>query len=293
MEILRNEPMSRHTSFRIGGPVAELWLPQAKDELADAITTLRARDIEPLIIGNGSNLLFPDEPTDTIAIKTVPAISSLRQYDETVVYAAAGVTLARLATYAADHAMSGLEFAHGIPASVGGAIFMNAGAYGGEVGNLVRSVDVLTADGELATMKREDCDFSYRHSAFHDNGAVVLSAVFDLSLGDETEIRERMRTLSEQRREKQPLDLPSAGSAFKRPPPKNGESQYAAAMIDACGLKGYCVGGAAVSEKHAGFVVNLGGATCNDVLRLLEHMQTVVFRECGVELETEIRVVRG
>ena len=292
IEVRYNEPMNRHTSFKIGGPVAELWLPQTKLDLTDAFAKLKRCGVTPLLFGNGSNLLFSDETKDIIAVKTVPSLGAVKLLGDTAVYAECGVTLARLALFAAENSLAGLEFAHGIPGSVGGAIYMNAGAYGGELGQAVRCVDILTAEGELTSLTREQCDFSYRHSVFHDNGAIVLSAVFDLSPSRETDIRAKMHELSVARREMQPLEYPSAGSAFKRPAAKNGEPQFAAAMIDECGLKGFRVGGAAVSNKHAGFVVNLGGATCDDVLRVLEHVQTVVFGRFGVTLEPEIKVVR-
>lgn len=286
IEIRYDEPMRMHTSFKIGGPVRAMVFPGNEDELASTIQKLRERDIDFLVIGNGTNLLVAEKPLEFVAVKTPPGENGITALSDTTLQAYSGVSLSRLATHACNCALSGLEFAHGIPGSVGGAVFMNAGAYGGEVGDLIVSVKALLPDGDIRTFSVGDCGFSYRHSNFSDNGAVILSAAFRLGVDCTAGILEKMHSFAAQRREKQPLDLPSAGSTFKRPP-----GGFAAAMIDECGLRGFSVGGAAVSEKHAGFIVNKGGATFDDVLRVIEHVRSTVFSVHGVELMPEIRII--
>ncbi|MDR0839701.1 MAG: UDP-N-acetylmuramate dehydrogenase [Oscillospiraceae bacterium] len=286
IEVRRGEPMSAHTSFKIGGAVDAMVFPKSEGELVAALRALRGRGIDPLIVGNGTNLLVSDNPRGVVAVKTVPGVGELRAEGERSVRASCGVTLARAAAFAGERALAGLEFAHGIPGSVGGAVFMNAGAYGGEVGGVVRSVTALTKSGEIAELSRGECGFSYRRSGFPEGNLIVLSVIFDLSEGNPEDIQRNMQNFAEQRREKQPLELPSAGSAFKRP-----KSGYAATLIDEAGLKGYRVGGAAVSRKHAGFIVNLGGASFGDVLSVMEHVRETVFLRTGIELEPEVRVI--
>ncbi|NLB29360.1 MAG: UDP-N-acetylmuramate dehydrogenase [Clostridiales bacterium] len=288
IEIRYGEPMCLHTSFKIGGPVQAMVFPKNESELALTVRGLRPFETPSLIVGNGTNLLVAEKPLALIAVKTPPGESGIKQLSETAIRAYCGAPLSRLAAFACESGLSGLEFAHGIPGSVGGAVFMNAGAYGGEVGDFITSVDAVSLRGGARTFLRGECGFSYRHSAFCENGAVILGAVFELNPGDKSEIREKMRALGEQRREKQPLDLPSAGSTFKRP-----SGAFAAAMIDEAGLRGFRVGGASVSEKHAGFVVNDGGATFDDVLRVIEHVKNEVFRRTGTLLVPEVRIVGG
>lgn len=275
--------MSRHTSFRIGGPAALMAFPAGREQAAAAVQAAAEVGIEPFFLGNGSNLLAADGRIDRFLIKT----SLLRRcrIREDRMDADGGLTLARLAVKAREAGLSGLEFAHGIPGTLGGAVTMNAGAYGGEMAQVVRRVTVLNADG--TTERTEHFDFGYRHSAFSDGRRLILGATLALAPGDPAVIAARMEELGAKRREKQPLDLPSAGSAFKRP-----EGYFAAALIDQCGLKGTQIGGAQVSEKHAGFIVNRGGATCADVLALVELVRDRVRAQTGVELEPEIKVLR-
>ena len=286
--VLREEePLSRHTSFRIGGPAALLLLPGSAEELSALCRFLAGKGVKPLLIGNGTNLLFPDEGIGRVVIKTSPAVGRLRVEGGRIT-AEAGATLAHTAAEALNAGLTGLEFAHGIPGSVGGGVVMNAGAYGGELKDVVTETEYLDENLETRVLRGTEHDFSYRHSFFSSREGVVLRTVFALTPGDPEAIAARMRELSEKRRASQPLDLPSAGSTFKRP-----AGGFAAALIDEAGLKGFTVGGAQVSPKHAGFVVNIGGATCADVLRLIEHIQKTVLDRSGIELEPEVRIIRG
>jgi len=286
LELRVNEPMNRHTTFRVGGPAALMALPADEGQLISAARLALREGVAPLYVGNGSNLLVDDKGLDAFVIKTAPRMSPCRVRGNQIV-AGAGILLAQLANAAAEHDLTGLEFAHGIPGSLGGAVTMNAGAYGGEMKQVVQSVLVLDRQGELVEISADDCDFSYRHSAFADGSRLIIYAKLRLAPGDGDAIRSRMAELMTRRREKQPLELPSAGSTFKRP-----VGHYAAALIDQCGLKGLTVGGAQVSAKHAGFVVNTGSASCADILRLIEQVQERVFRETGVQLEPEVKYLR-
>ena len=284
MELRADEPMSRHTSFRIGGPAALMALPKTKNEAALAVKTARAQGITPFFLGNGSNLLVPDEGYDGFVIRLAGEFNQVREVNGHLVSGGA-VTLARLANAACARGLTGLEFAHGIPGSVGGAVFMNAGAYGGEMSQVVTAVTCMDENGEIATVT--DFDFAYRHSAFSDGRRLILSAEFKLEQGDRDAIKARMDELAAQRQSKQPLEYPSAGSMFKRP-----VGHFAGALIEQAGLKGLSVGGAQVSEKHAGFIINVGGATCTDVLDLVRQVQERVKAAFGVDLEMEVRVLR-
>lgn len=284
LELRPGEPMSRHTSFRIGGPAALMALPKTREEAVCAVQTAALLDIQPFFMGNGSNLLVPDEGVERFLIKSVPGLSACAVRGNNLT-ADGGVSLARLAALARERGLTGLEFAHGIPGSLGGGVTMNAGAYGGEMAQVVRAVTCLTRAGAVETVT--DCAFGYRRSAFSGGERMILQAVLELQPGDPEEIRARMQELSARRQAKQPLEFPSAGSMFKRP-----AGHFAAALIDQCGLKGVAVGGAQVSEKHAGFVVNRGDATCADVLELVERVKARVLAQTGVELEMEVRVLR-
>ena len=287
MVIKENEPLARHCSFRIGGPAAALLAPGSAEELAAVCRWLREKGEDPLLLGNGTNMLFPDEGLDRLVVQTCPNVGGLRA-EGTELFAECGATLARAATAALNAGLTGLEFAHGIPGSVGGGVVMNAGAYGGELKDVVTRTDYLDADGNVRTLRGGEHEFSYRHSFLSEREGVVLRTVFSLAPGDPAAITARMQELAEKRRTSQPLDMPSAGSTFKRP-----VGGYAAALIDEAGLKGFTIGGAQVSAKHAGFVVNAGGATCADVLRLMEHIQKTVLERSGVRLEPEVRIIRG
>lgn len=283
LEILEKEPMSRHTTFRVGGPAALMALPKSARQAADAVRAAEQEGITPVFLGNGSNLLAADEGLDAFVIKTAGGLCGVT-VDGTIVTAESGVLLSRLAAVACDSGLTGLEFAHGIPGSLGGAVTMNAGAYDGEMAQVVTSVTLLNTSGEEETT--DQLDFSYRHSAFSDGTRLILSARLQLRPGDPALIRARMEELMERRRSKQPLEWPSAGSTFKRP-----QGHFAAALIDQCGLKGLSVGGAQVSEKHAGFIINKGGATCADILALMELVRRRVFDQSGVTLEPEVKLL--
>lgn len=280
--------MARHTSFRIGGPARRMACPVSAEQLVLLYEFARECGARPLMIGNGTNLLVPDEGLDRLVIDTTGLGTLETGPEPETIMAGCGVSLARLASFACQQGWTGLEFAHGIPGSLGGAVSMNAGAYGGEMKDVVVSTRYLDHDLNLCEVVGAAHDFGYRHSVFSDTDCVVLGSTLALTPGDPAEIRARMLDLSERRRSRQPLDLPSAGSTFKRP-----AGGYAAALIDAAGLKGYAVGGAQVSEKHAGFVVNRGGATFDDVLRLMDHIRSEVLRTSGVELEPEVKIIRG
>lgn len=282
-EFLTNEPMNRHTTFKIGGPAEVFALPESENQVLDLITACKENEIPFFVLGNGSNLLVSDSGIKGVVISFSQKLNRISR-SENCLTASAGASLTALCRAAANERLSGLEFAFGIPGSVGGAVFMNAGAYGGEMKDVVKSVTSLFQSGEIRTISANDADFGYRHSAFQQNGAVILSAQVELFDGSQAEIEEKMRDILSRRKDKQPLEYPSAGSAFKRP--KNG---FAAAMIDECGLKGFSIGGAQVSEKHAGFVINRGNATCEDVLRLLDAVRERVFEKTGVMLEAEIK----
>ncbi len=279
------EPMKVHTSFRIGGP-AELFLtPENAAQLVETIRILRRHEIPIFILGNGSNLLVRDKGIRGAVIQLSGRMSALKT-DGTVLYAEGGALLSAAAAKAAEAGLTGLEFASGIPGSIGGAVMMNAGAYGGEMKDVLESVDVLTRDLQMETLPVERLGLSYRHSSLAERGDIVLGARFRLEQGDPQAIQARMAELAEQRREKQPLQYPSAGSTFKRP-----EGYFAGKLIQDAGLKGKTIGGAQVSEKHAGFLINTGNATAEEMLELIAFCQRTVEEKFGVRLETEVRIV--
>ena len=280
------EPMDRHTTFRIGGRAELFCRPKGTEELRTVCRILKEKGVRPFVMGRGSNLLFGDGELKGIVIQLAENQGEIERLSERELYAQSGATLVQLARTARDLGLSGLEFAGGIPGAVGGGIAMNAGAYGGEMKDVTAWVDVLDGQLELRRLTPEDCDFSYRHSAFLDGEDIILGAAFRLTPESGKVISQRMEEYKAKRVATQPLNYPSAGSTFKRP-----AAGIAAKMIDEAGLKGYTVGGAQVSEKHAGFVINRGGATCSDVLKLMDHVQTVVEERTGVRLEPEVRIV--
>ena len=281
-----NEPLAAHCTFKIGGPAKLFVMPENEQQLCSAVALCKEQAVRYYLLGNGSNILFADEGFSGVVID-VSALDAEIAVEDTVLTAGAGVRLAALCKAALKHGLSGLEFAYGIPGTVGGAVYMNAGAYGGEMKDVLEAVSYLTADGRWVDSEASELDFSYRHSAFEENDACILGAVFHLEKGDPDAIKARMNELMQKRIDKQPLDKPSAGSTFKRP-----AGAFAAALIDQCGLRGYRHGGAAVSDKHCGFVVNLGGATCADVLALCDEVRAIVKEKTGYDLEKEIRVVK-
>ena len=284
-QVLREEPMDRHTTFRIGGPARRFVRPAGAAQCG-ALLSLTAEEGWPvLVIGNGSNLLVSDGGLDALVIYT-GSLDGVARTGGRTVRAGAGLSLARLASFARREELGGLEFAHGIPGSLGGAVCMNAGAYGGEMKQVLSAVTAWFPGEGVRRLAREELDLNYRHSVFSDKRGVVLEAELLLEPRNGDEIASLMEDLSRRRREKQPLEYPSAGSTFKRP-----EGHFAGSLIEQCGLKGFRVGGAQVSEKHAGFVINTGGASCADVLTLIAHIQDVVYRETGVRLEPEVKIV--
>ena len=287
LELRRDEPMSRHTTFRVGGPAALMALPRG-EEVKTVIETAFRWNVVPLFLGNGSNLLVSDGGYDGFVVKLGEPYSGGEVYANELM-AGGGMPLSRAANLALEHGLTGLEWAAGIPGTVGGAVSMNAGAYGGEISQVLHQVHTLGYDGRFEVFRSEECDFSYRHSVFLEEQHLILEAIFILKKGDSAEIKAQMDDLAQRRREKQPLEYPSAGSTFKRPAPVGGQPVYAAALIDQCGLKGLTVGGAQVSEKHAGFVINRGGASCGDIMDLMSQVRERVFRETGVALEPEVR----
>lgn len=288
IKIVSEEPMSRHTSFHIGGPAKRMAFPGDTGELAFLLRLGEECGARPLVAGNGTNLLAPDEGLDRLVIETSGVNLLEKGSEPNDITAACGVPLARLADFACKLGLSGLEFAHGIPGTVGGAVCMNAGAYGGEMKQALIGASVLFPGEKPQFLGVDALHLRYRHSLLTEHpGSVVLAANFRLTPGDPEEIRKKMQDLMQRRKTAQPLEWPSAGSAFKRP-----EGHFAGTLIDQCGLKGLTVGGAQVSEKHAGFLINRGGATCADVLELIRQVQERVFHETGVQLEPEIRIVQ-
>ncbi len=286
IDLKQGEPMCRHTSFQIGGPVAVMTFPNSPEQVGEILKIARQYEITPMILGAGSNILAPDEGLDTVVIELRTAMNRVEERSKGEFEAQAGAAMARLATFAMERGYTGLEFAHGIPGTVGGGVYMNAGAYGGEMCQVVTGVTAMDRQGSLLEIPSEELDLSYRHSRFMNEDLVILSVRVKLEKGDREEIRAKMAELMSRRRASQPLELPSAGSTFKRP-----KTGYAAAMIEAAGLKGLRVGDAQVSEKHAGFVVNRGRATCKDVLELMTQVQDRVEQDTGVRLEPEVRIL--
>ena len=285
MELSFDEPMSNHTSFRIGGGAEIMAFPKTREELADILKVSTLLDCNCAILGAGTNVLAPDGGLPGVVICLKDCLDGLEQSAPNRIRVMAGVTMARAAVFAANLGLSGLEFAHGIPGSVGGGVYMNAGAYGGEICQVCTAVEVMDRQGQVRQLTAQQMNFSYRHSLLEDTKELVVSAEFTLTPGDPEVIWSRMKELIAKRTASQPLNLPSAGSAFKRP-----VGGYASALIQESGLKGYQVGGAAISEKHAGFAVNLGGATAQDVQQLLRQVSDQVYAKTGIRLEPEVRI---
>ena len=282
IEYSENESMALHTSFKIGGN-AEFYLkPNSADSLAKLISFLNSINMPYFILGSGSNLIVSDKGIKGAVINTV-GLNKISLIGDTAICAEAGVSLAALCTFAKENGLTGLEFAYGIPGSVGGALYMNAGAYGGDMSNVVLKAESITEKGIIKTRPLNELKLGYRTSLFKTNGEIITAVYFALQKGNKENIEAEMSAIIEKRKKSQPLEYPSGGSTFKRP-----EGYYAAALIDECGLKGKSVGGAMVSEKHAGFVINYNKATCSDVLGLVDFIKQTVKSQKGVDLETEI-----
>ena len=285
IELRFEESMSRHTSFRIGGPVEVMAFPKNQEELAKILKASALMDLNPAILGAGTNILAPDEGIRGLVICLKDCMDGMEQLDETHIRVAAGVTMTRAAVFAANLGLSGMEFAHGIPGTIGGGVYMNAGAYGGEICQICESVEVMDMAGNVSIRTNEEMKFSYRHSVLEEEQAIVLGATFRLIPGETEKIKATMKELQAKRSASQPLDLPSAGSAFKRP-----VGGFAAALIDQAGLKGFAVGNAGISVKHGGFAVNLGGATAAEMKELLVRVSDIVYEKSGIRLEPEVRI---
>lgn len=280
------EPLAKHTSFRVGGPAKRMAFPKTAEEIVILMGFLRELGVRAVLLGNGTNVLCPDEGVDAVVVATGD-MNAIERTGDAELTADAGVTLARLAAYAWKAELTGLEFAHGIPGTLGGGVVMNAGAYDGALSDVLGEVTALWPDG-VRTLKPEQLRLSYRHSVFTgEPEAVVLRARVRLKPGDGAAIKARMDELMDKRKASQPLEWPSAGSTFKRP-----EGHFAGRLIEQCGLKGARVGAAEVSTKHAGFVINTGGATCADVLGLIEKIQKTVLDATGVMLEPEVKLLK-
>ena len=279
-------PMSAATTFKVGGPADLLIDIPSADAAAQVLRTCREDGIPYLFIGNGSNLVFGDKGYRGAVLRLDSRKATATLRDDTTIYAPAGMSLQRLCLFARDHSLTGLEFAYGIPGTVGGAVYMNAGAYDSEMVNVVQSADCITAEGALVTIPAADLAMTYRHTALMESDHIVVGATLRLQAGDKDAIWDKMKDFMARRHDKQPLEFPSAGSFFKRP-----VGHFAGKLIQDAGLKGFTVGGAQVSEKHAGFVINRGGATAADLVELCRRVQEKVLAEFGVQLEPEVRFV--
>lgn len=288
--IFYNEPLKKHSTFRIGGNADVLVVPQNLLQIKTLFSYIKEKSIPYIVIGNGSNLLFSDEGFRGIVVKIGSEFSGIESTltdDGMILNVKAGTLLSRLAAFACENSLTGLEFASGIPGSVGGAILMNAGAYDGEISQVLFEsmyLDINTMS--VGTKSFEMHEFAYRHSSYEDDGFIILSGSFKLKTGNKDDILFKMKDLNSRRVSKQPLEFPSAGSTFKRP-----VGHFAGKLIEDAGLRGFSIGGAQVSEKHCGFVINKGGATCSDILNVIEYVKSTVFDKFGVELETEVKII--
>lgn len=283
--LMINEPMSKHTTFKIGGLADYLVFPAATDEIAAVLDTAKRHNVPVTVLGNGSNVLVLDRGIRGLVIKFGPHMGYIR-HSGSILYAGAGALLADVSKYAAANALTGFEFAIGIPGSIGGAVFMNAGAYEGEMSQVVQAATAVCSNGRVRRFSLKELAFGYRHSVFQDNNCVICEVELRLSNGEDNSIRNRLSEYTSKRESKQPLEMPSAGSTFKRP-----QGYYAGTLIEKAGLKGTSVGGAQVSTKHAGFIINAGGATANDVLALISKVQDNVYQQFGVLLHPEVKVL--
>ena len=281
-----DEPMINHTSFCVGGPAKLLIKPKDEESLIEILKEIKKNNYNYYILGNCTNIIVKDKGFDGIIIKLKNKLNDVKKVSDTEIYAGAGVSLKKVSEFAMENSLSGLEFAHGIPGSLGGGVVMNAGAYDGEMTDVIKSVRLLDENFHVIEVPCQDMNFSYRHSLVQERGLVVLGATFSLSRGNKDDIREKYGEFDRRRAEKQPLDMPSAGSTFKRP-----RGYFAGKLIDDSGLRGFTHNGAGISEKHCGFVVNKDKATARDVLETIEIVQKVVHDKFGVNLEREVKII--
>ncbi len=284
-EYLTDAVLKNYTSFKIGGKADLMVFPDTEDKISSIIRLLNELSAPKLIIGKGSNMLISDSGFRGVVINTCK-FDKIELIDETTIYCQSGASLSRLCRFALENSLSGLEFAFGIPGTAGGAAYMNAGAYGGEMVDVLVSCEHLLHDGTKEVFNADELGLSYRHSIYSDSDLFILSLTVKLEKGNHEDIKAKMDELMFRRKDKQPIEYPSAGSTFKRP-----EGYFAAALIDECNLKGCTVGGAQVSEKHSGFIINKGNATCEDVLALMKHCQETVMKIKGVHIEPEVRII--
>ena len=278
-------PLKDYTSFKIGGKADIIAFPDTADKVIAVTDFARSNSIPLLVIGKGSNLLVSDDGFRGVVINTC-RLDKIELVDDTTICCQSGASLSRLCRFALENSLTGLEFAFGIPGTAGGAAYMNAGAYGGEMKDVLVRCEHISPNGVVGAFESADLDLSYRHSVYSDGNYIILSLTLKLEKGDKSEIKAKMDDLMSRRKDKQPLEFPSAGSTFKRP-----EGYFAGALIEQCGLKGYTSGGAQVSEKHAGFVINIGGATAADVLNVINHCKNTVLEQTGVTLEPEVKII--
>lgn len=286
IDFSENEPMANHTTFKIGGGAAVMVFPKQEREVQSVVKYCTENNIRLLPLGNGSNMLVSDDGVNACVVSFEKNFNKIELVDSTTIFAQSGAPLVRVCRFALENSLTGLEFAFGIPGSCGGAAFMNAGAYGGEMKQVMPKCCHVNANGTNGALEGEALNLSYRHSAYGDNGAIITGVYFKLQKGNKAEIKTKMDDFMARRKEKQPLEYPSAGSFFKRP-----TGYFAGALIEECNLKGKTIGGAQVSEKHAGFIINIGGATFKDVMALSDYCSAVVLKEKGVKLEREVRVI--
>lgn len=286
IEWVKDESLKKYSTFRVGGSADYVVFPKSEEELTKVFRFLSDTHTPYVIVGNGSNILFSDKGFRGVVISIRQTFKKMELQNSTDVYVQAGVSLTLLCQYAAEHSLSGLEFAYGIPGLVGGAIYMNAGAYGGEISQVLKSCRYLESDGSITELEGKDFNFGYRTSIFQQKNGIILSAVFSLKHGNREDIKRTMEGFMASRESKQPLDLPSCGSTFKRP-----EGYYAGQLIQDAQLRGAKIGGAQVSEKHCGFIVNTGSATASDIVNLIHHVQAEVFNKSGVKLMPEVRII--
>ena len=283
----KNEKLCNHISFKVGGPCPLLIEPGNEKQLIYILELIKKTETPYVILGNGTNVLVPDEGLDKVVVKIGDEMASLSLEGEDVICCSAGTKVVTLCKFALENSLSGLEFAYGIPGTCGGAVFMNAGAYGGEVKDVISEITYLSPDSELKTMTVEEAKLSYRHSLFKENGCIVVSAKFKMKKASQEEIKADMNDYLSRRKDKQPLEYPSAGSTFKRP-----EGYFAGALIEQCGFKGKSLGGAQISDKHAGFLINKNNATAKDIIDLIKLTQETVKKETGITLEPEVIILR-